>query len=84
MTRIPRAPDANEDGDFLSPPDPADPVARLIYLIEWSRLRGVRIGPIIEIGDLKLQIQDLRQHEGRSSPTAAADRGPWAEAGYEE
>lgn len=84
MTRIPRAPDANEDGEFLSPPDPSSPVGQLIYLIEWARLRGVRIGPVVEIGDLKLQIQDLRQHEGRRGGDAEADKGPWAAAGYEE
>lgn len=40
---------------------PPNSVDELIRLAAWARERGYRIGPVVELGELKLQLQDLRQ-----------------------
>lgn len=51
----------DDDGNkILPPPDDSD-VARLIYLMEYARKRGFRIGPVVKIGETTVQVRDLRQ-----------------------
>jgi hypothetical protein len=52
---------ADEEGNELQGPDPSDPVYRLIYLLEYGRRRGFRIGPQVQIDGLIVQVQDIRQ-----------------------
>lgn len=77
-----KLPSHTKDGVDLVPPDPTTPVGQLIYLIEWARIRGVRIGPAVQIGDLVIQIADLRQTEG--SRDAPVDPGWLAAHGHTE
>jgi hypothetical protein len=49
------------EGNTMPPPEPGTPMAQAIYLLEYGRLRGFRIGPTIQIGDVILQVSDLRQ-----------------------
>jgi hypothetical protein len=72
--------DANGDPIRI---DPSSDVAQLVWLLEVARQRGYRIGPAVQIGSLTLQVEDLRQEEGRRNP-AAGDPGPWAEHGHTE
>lgn len=51
----------DEDGNEILPPEPNSPVGQLIYLLEWGRKRGFRIGPTVQIGDVILQVRDLRE-----------------------
>lgn len=51
----------DEDGNALPPPEPGTDVAHAIYLLEYARLRGFRIGPALEIGVIKMHVRDLRQ-----------------------
>lgn len=57
----PALPDADEEGNDLIPPDPSSQVYQLIYLLEYGRKRGFRIGPTLQIGDVIVQVRDLRE-----------------------
>ncbi len=51
----------DDDGNVLSPPEPGSPVAQIIYLLEYARARGFRIGPSVQVSDTIVQVRDLRQ-----------------------
>ena len=36
-------------------------VTALQQLLLWARDKGFRVGPVVEIGELKLYVQDMRQ-----------------------
>lgn len=76
-----RRPDADEDGNDLLPPAPNSDVGQLIYLLEWGRQRGFRIGPRVQIGEVVLELADLRQDTSRG-----IGEGPdiWTEHGHKE
>ena len=71
--------------DDADPPvlDPLSDAGQLTMLLEWGRKRGFRIGPIVRLGSIQLQVQDLRQTEGRGIEPPA-DPGAWTAAGYPE
>lgn len=73
---------SDEHGNALPALDPTSPVFQLVALLEYARHRGFRIGPMVRIGDVTVQVQDLRQDEGRG--VAPPDVGPWTAAGYPE
>lgn len=72
----------DERGNALPALDPASSVYQLVALLEYARIRGFRIGPTVKIGDVTIQVQDLRQSEGRGVPEPEV--GPWAAAGFPE
>lgn len=80
----PPLPDSDDEGNPLALPDPKSEIGQMIYLLEWARLRGFRLGPILQIGETIIQVSDLRQREGRRDPDDKPDRGPWDAAGYTE
>lgn len=51
----------DEDGNVLPPPEPGTPIAQIIYLMEYGRKRGFRIGPRVQVGDTVAEVLDLRQ-----------------------
>lgn len=51
----------DEDGNVLPPPEPGSDLAHAIYLIEYGRKRGFRIGPTVQIGAITFNVLDLRQ-----------------------
>lgn len=51
----------DDDGNVLLPPEPGSPVAQIIYLLEYGRKRGFRIGPRVQVGDTVAEVLDLRQ-----------------------
>lgn len=63
--------------------DPLTPAGQLVQLLEYARARGYRLGPYVKLDGLVVQVQDLRQAEGRGV-APPPDIGPWAAAGYEE
>lgn len=75
----------DEHGNALLEVDPNSMVGQLVALLEYGRRRGFRIGPFVQIGDVRLQVQDLRQDrdEGRSVELPP-DAGPWAAQGVDE
>lgn len=62
------------------------PVDELMRLAAWARREGFCLGPIVEIGELKLQFADLRQPrvEGNSRGAEAPDGGIYATYGLED
>ncbi len=72
----------DEHGNALPAIDPTSSVYQLVALLEYARRRGFRIGPTVRIGDVTVQVQDLRQSEGTGTPIP--DVGPWTAAGYPE
>lgn len=73
----------DSDGNPVFDVDPASSSGQLVALLEWARRRGFRLGPTIKIGDLVLQVQDLRQVEGRDVPVLD-DPGAWGSVGFPE
>lgn len=49
-------------------PEPTGDAGNAIALLEWARRRGFRIGPILEVGTVKMQIVDLQQARGEVDP----------------
>ena len=84
----PKPPEHDDDGNPLALPDPQSDVGQLIYLLEWARIRGFRIGPEVRIGGLGVVVRDLRQTEKRRDPDDTVSNyekaGPWAAHGHEE
>jgi len=79
--KIPPLPDHTSEGEMLVVPEPGTDVAHLIYLLEYARRRGFRVGPAVQIGGLAIQVQDLRQVEDDPA-RSASDPGVWAVHGY--
>ena len=51
----------DEDGNELTPPEPGSTLAQVIYLLEYGRKRGFQIGPALQVGDIIVQVRDLRE-----------------------
>lgn len=73
--------DADEEGNDLKPPPEDSPVHAVMYLLEWARQRDFQIGPMVQIGDVIVQVADRRQQRGTPG---APDRGVWAAHGHEQ
>lgn len=75
--------DADEEGNDLPVPPADSDVGQLIYLLEYGRKRGFRIGPTVQIGNVVIQVSDLRQSEGRRQNN---DPEPdiWEQNGHKE
>lgn len=54
------------DGNTLPAPPVGTNVGDLIYLLEYGRKRGFRIGPTVKIGEVTVQVRDLRQERQMS------------------
>lgn len=61
---------ATDLGDVIPTISPETDVGKLQALMEWARVRGFEIGPVVRIGGVTLQIRDLRQVEARESKRA--------------
>lgn len=63
----------DDDGNVIPCPPPDSPVAMIVWLIEYGRKRKFRIGPTVQIGDVIVQVKDLREesHERRVEPDVA-------------
>lgn len=46
------------EGNVIPPPDASSDVARLIYLLEYCRHRRFRLGPIVQVGDVVVNVVD--------------------------
>lgn len=81
----PRKPVRTDEGEEL-PPNPNADVAAAIHLLEYARSRGFRVGPVLEVGSVKMHINDLRQqkNEKLGGDPRPVDRGIYAEHGLNE
>jgi hypothetical protein len=81
-----KRPLATDEGEAL-PMLPADSdLGQLIYLLEYARIRGFRLGPEIQIGNLIVKVDDLRQKlRDPGDPKKPDKEGDiWSEHGHEE
>lgn len=73
----------DDDGNEILPPEPGSPVAQVIYLLEYARKRGFQI-PTVQIGDVILQVRDLRQAADAKRDGVPPEPDIWAQHGHEE
>lgn len=71
----------DDDGDPIPQPAAQSDLADLIQMLEYGRKKGFRFGPVVHVGKIITQVQDLRQTEGRGI-AQEPDEGAWAAAGY--
>ena len=64
----------DDDGNVLAPPEPGTDAAHIIYLLEYGRKRGFKIGPVVKIGEATIQVRDIRQE--RQEAQNSADTTP--------
>lgn len=62
----PRTPPAgplehDEEGDPLPQPVAASDLADLIQLLEYARAKEFVIGPIVQVGKIRVQVADVKQ-----------------------
>lgn len=74
-------PFADDDGNIINVPPPDSPVAHIVFLLEYARQRGFQIGPHVQIGDVKIQVTDLRQAAGDTPKQP--ETTIWQENGYD-
>lgn len=74
----------DDQGNVIPPPAPDHPVMALIYLLEYARKHSFRVGPIVEIGDLKLQVADMWQAREAAGQAAPRELDVWEEHGHTE
>ena len=74
MTRIKDVLD--DDGNIIPPPPADHPVMAVIYLLEYGRKRGFRIGPTVQVGDTIVQVRDLRQEQQNQTRDTSGDLDP--------
>lgn len=51
----------DDDGNIIAPPEAGSTIHQLVWLLEYGRKRGFRVGPTVQIGDVIVQVRDLRQ-----------------------
>lgn len=74
----------DDDGNIIAPPPPDSPVAHIVWLLEYGRKRGFRIGPTVQVGDTIVQVQDMRLKMELDKPTNATEPSIWQEHGYDD
>jgi hypothetical protein len=78
-----KLPFADEDGNILPALDPSSGVAQIITLLEYGRKRGFRIGPTVQVGDVIVQVKDLKQEEAYAIRNLPNDGSIWDDAGFD-
>lgn len=76
--------DVDSDGNPLNPPDVSTDAGTALYLLEYARVRGFRIGPAIQVGSVTFQVQDLRQTADVKRQAEAPESNIWADHGHTE
>lgn len=71
--------------DQRPPLEPTDHVERAIRLLTWARAAGFRVGPTLQVGDVTMQVDDVRQRkqEGIGGEPQRMT-GPYAEHGLDD
>lgn len=64
----------DDDGNEIPMPTADHPVMAIVWLMEYGRKRGFKIGPAVKVGDCVVQVRDLRQ-ENSVAAMASDDRG---------
>lgn len=56
----------SDDGGNLHEIDPATDVGGALLILEYARARGFKVGPMLQVGGVVMQVSDTRQESGRS------------------
>jgi hypothetical protein len=73
---------AHDEAGNVIPIDPCSTVGQLVQLLEYCRAKDYRIGPVVRIDGLAVQIEDLRQSRNFGAQPMP-DEGPWKAVGYD-
>lgn len=72
----------DDDGNIIAPPPADHPVRAIVWLLEYGRTRGFRIGPRIQVGDTIVECADLRliakEYGGEPKPSDLEPGSPMA------
>lgn len=60
----------------LAPPGPNHDAHALLWLLDNARARHYRLGPVVEIGSIRVQVRDLLQEKMEGFGGAAVDDIP--------
>jgi hypothetical protein len=63
----------DENGNPVPEVDPLSSAGQLVALLEWARRRNFKLGPMVKIGDVMVQVTDLRQETGHRMPNLPDD-----------
>lgn len=75
-----RKPISDVDGNELPPPPPDSDLAQIQHALLFGRRNDFQIGPYIRIGNITMQVRDLRQ---RPSQDGIPEIPPWVAAGLD-
>jgi len=67
---------SDDDGNIINTPAPDSDVMQLIYLLEYARTRGFKIGPTVQIGTVIVQVADIRQAKMEQREQTQPDLDP--------
>jgi hypothetical protein len=73
----------DDDGDPVPQPAKESDLADLIQLLEYGRRKGFRVGPMVRIGKITVQVSDLR-HRAAAVEETAPEPSIWQEHGYDD
>jgi hypothetical protein len=75
----------DDNGNIINPPDMTSDVGQIIYLLEYCRKREFMIGPTVQVGDVIVQVRDLRQVAKMRQDTGKApeDGDVWTRHGFD-
>jgi hypothetical protein len=59
----------DQEGDPVPQPAKESDLADLIQLLEYGRRKGFRVGPMVRIGKITVQVSDLRQRGSAGEDT---------------
>jgi hypothetical protein len=63
----------DEHGNPVLEVDPLSSAGQLVALLEWARRRNFKLGPMVKIGDVMVQVTDMRQEPGHRMPDEQLD-----------
>lgn len=66
----------DDDGNVIPMPAPESPVMAIVWLLEYGRTRGFRIGPRVQVGDTTIEVKDLRQEAAHAGDGDRPDLVP--------
>lgn len=78
-----KRPVSDENGEEFPPLDPNSDVAKTIHLLEWARARRFRLGPVVQVGDVIINVVDLDQVSVNKRPDAD-EVDIWTQAGHKD
>jgi hypothetical protein len=74
----------DDDGNMIDPPPADHPVRAIVWLLEYGRTRGFRIGPTVQVGDTIVQVQDMRLRDRSEPQQSAPEPTIWQANGHDD